>query len=72
MIVGMRITQNGKYHTRWDVVSKLKEFHHWPRDLLFANIDKGPTNSSLAGKPEKNRPRFDPVPDRCALVEPKA
>jgi hypothetical protein len=72
MIGGMRIAQDGKRHTRWDVVSKFKEFHYGPRNLLFADIDKGPANSSLFGKLEKNRARFDPVLDRCALVELKA
>ena len=51
---------------------KFKEFRYWSRCLLIANIDKGSMNPGLLGKPKKNRSRFHPVANYCALVELKA
>ena len=71
VISAMRVAQNRKHRTRWEVAPKLEKFDLRPGSHLFANIDKGSTNPGFLRKPEKGRLRFPPVANGRAQVKLK-
>ena len=71
VIATMRIAQNRKHHTRWQVAPKLEKLRLWPGSQLLANIDEGSANPGFLRKPEKSRLRFPPVANGRAQLKLK-